>query len=61
MFNGYKTYIGIAIFVLSRLADMFGVPEAADLPSWVTAVTDFVGAVVAAFGRFDKERRSPGN
>lgn len=56
--NGFKTYLGIAITVLGGLASQLGVEANADLPGWVDTVVMAVGALLAAYGRYDKERRS---
>lgn len=59
MLNGLKTYIGIALAVVGGLAASLGVEQAADLPSWADQGLVVLGGLVAAIGRWDKERRSP--
>lgn len=60
MLNGFKTYLGIALAVLGGLAGQLDVQAASDLPQWLDQATVIVGGLLAAFGRWDKERRSPG-
>lgn len=50
MLEGYKTYIGIAVLVLTPIAAKYGFSDA-DLQSWVTALGTVVGGVIAIIGR----------
>lgn len=59
LLTGLKTYIGIALAVIGGLAGQLDVEAATELPGWVDTVVMVIGGLLAAFGRFDKERRSP--
>lgn len=59
MLTGLKTYIGIALAVIGGLAGQLDVEAATDLPGWVDTLVMAVGGLLAAYGRFDKERRAP--
>ena len=53
--NGYKTVVGIAIAVVSYVANsFFGI----EVPVLGSEMTEFIGMIVAAFGLGDKGRKA---
>ena len=55
MLNGYKTYIGIAISVISALAAAFGKDWGIDWAGFEVAVTAAVGAIISVYGYLKKD------
>lgn len=55
MLNGYKTYIGIAISVVSALAAAFGRDWGIDWSGLELAITNAVAALIAVYGYIKKE------
>jgi len=55
MLNGYKTYIGIAISVVSALAAAFGKDWGIDWAGFEVAVTAAVGAIISVYGYLKKD------
>lgn len=55
MLNGYKTYIGIAISVISALAAAFGKDWGIDWAGFEIAVTAAVGAIISVYGYLKKD------
>lgn len=55
MLNGYKTYIGILISVISGLAAALGKDWGIDWAGFEAALVSAVGALISVYGYIKKE------
>ena len=55
MLNGYKTYIGIAISLLSGLAAALGKDWGIDWAGLEVAIVASIGALISVYGYLNKE------
>lgn len=60
MLNGIKTYIGIGIAAIAAISDAVGLNlPVGEVESGINYLFEGIGLLIAAYGRWDRERRAP--
>ncbi len=58
--NGYKTYTGAAVALITAVLTLLGandLVQGGEVEQIVTSIAGILGAILAIYGRFDKEKR----